>query len=569
MSNYPERNTNNNSRQAAQEQDTPEIVYSYAKKGYRYDLEGKYAQSGENLDEFGNPTKPGSSNTPVVVFDTGNTYVKGKCYDHHQLTQAAKLRYPSATAMVFNARKEIYEAHKDDKRVRFVCHDHPDNDAILSISLASMIMECKGQLPIGSDELLRVANESDTFSFKPGFNFGTLLAKYITTTYEDKRNNNRTFKINAIEECVAMVKEMTRLYGIRVSQIKDPEERKKYTLDSFITEYSTPGTKLYCYDVENSRIIRKMRDEIIQQDKKDEVNFNECLKNKVSLKNRDTQNKDTLDRDFVVPQESLSSDTFEVPLCKRQITNEETKKPLEKSDEKCSVFVYTGSKKPSAGVAARAAQKYDVTIFPKYDLEKGEVTYKIATTNPNVDLGHFGRYIETLIFRENLNKDDSTIQDPKEFKKQRQEFIESIKPLTGSQENKHFTGYDSICGNDPTFFGFKVDKTSNLFSLQNLKGYMTDYFENPKKIKNKDFVNMIGEENIDEIDKLKRPEVYAERQERKAQLEEIKMAEQVADLIVESGLNDKEASQVIEEMVDTNIEEAAYAPAQESNELGD
>ena len=111
--------------------------YSYravAAKGADFLSDPKLNRQEEYIIDPNGERKPSSSNVSVIVLDTGNAHVPGKCYDHHQLSQEAKLKYPSATSMVYAARKEIYEAHKDDKRVRFVCHDHPDNDAILSIS---------------------------------------------------------------------------------------------------------------------------------------------------------------------------------------------------------------------------------------------------------------------------------------------------------------------------------------------------------------------------------------------------------------------------------------------------
>ena len=84
--NNQQRNNNQRNNQGQQRRPLPKdaenlteeekqmiISYGFEKKGFRFDTE---------LDRG----KPSASNTPIVMLDTGNALVPGRCYDHHQLS---------------------------------------------------------------------------------------------------------------------------------------------------------------------------------------------------------------------------------------------------------------------------------------------------------------------------------------------------------------------------------------------------------------------------------------------------------------------------------------------------
>ncbi|MCQ2978178.1 MAG: hypothetical protein MJ245_00060 [Clostridia bacterium] len=498
-------NVRNNQSQNVQEtKQIPTMVYGFAKKGYVFEQEGKYdRQTQDILDENGNVLKPASSNTAVLVCDTGNAYIKGVCYDHHQLSQECKEKYPSATSMISRSAKEIFEAHKDDKRLQLVCHDNPDTDAILSITLARLIIENGGNHIVGEKQIVDCANAADTFTFKTGFNYGTLLAKYIKEEFPQKGSLMQ--KKEAIEHCSDFVEETILELSRMMKEEPDEEKRKAITLDDVADSITAKYSRFYKSFNKEGIKIQKYRKEIIEQDERDKVNFKECMKNKTTLKQRDEV---AGYKDMDIRGGNLGYDEFDINLVKRQLTKEDREKDFETSETPSKVFVYTGTKNPSAGICAKAREQYDVTIIPTYDNLKHDVTIKISSSRDDIDLGHFGRYIESIIYKENLNQANSTIKDKDEFKLVRDTFIDRLKPLDKGNEGKHFTGYEALCGNDPKFFGFRVSDKSTLYSLENIKGYMEDYFADPQKIKRADFEEIIGKDTLDEIGKIKNPEAY-------------------------------------------------------------
>ncbi|MCQ2749369.1 MAG: hypothetical protein MJ246_05265 [Clostridia bacterium] len=204
------------------------ISYGFVKKGFRFDTEL----------EAGKPT---ASNTPVIMLDTGNALVPGRCYDHHQLSQEGKSKFPSATSIIYARGKEVYEANKDNERTKIICHDDPDNDAVLSTYLTQYILKT-GKYPASAKELVRVANESDTFTFKTSFCFGSCLDTLQKELWP-KNRNAFTAKSEAIETMMEFIQEVDYYYAKAKSEEKDPEKKEQISIDKVLGEMLQKGSE--------------------------------------------------------------------------------------------------------------------------------------------------------------------------------------------------------------------------------------------------------------------------------------------------------------------------------------
>ncbi|MCQ2749370.1 MAG: hypothetical protein MJ246_05270 [Clostridia bacterium] len=264
----------------------------------------------------------------------------------------------------------------------------------------------------------------------------------------------------------------------------------------------------------------------------------------MSCKNRDTQQK-MLEDDPYGRYNGLSHDEFNVKLVKKQTTDEEKQKDFESADKSARVFFYTGTKKIPAPVLQKAFENYGVIVYNQYDLETKKVTVKISTNSKDCDLGHLGRYIETKLYKERLDKEESKIKDDQRFEDKKKAFEDRLRPLPESRRRSHFTGLDSICGTDPTFTGFTVDSTSNLYELDNVKTLMKEYFEDPHKVKKQNFIEEIGKDNYEEILKQKYPADYKEVEESK---------EIVEDLDTEKTVSSNDVPDISDQIETPNVE---------------
>ena len=180
-----------------------------------------------------------------------------------------------------------------------------------------------------------------------------------------------------------------------------------------------------------------------------------------------------------------------------------------------------GKTLPSLGTLDRLCEGLGISIFDFFNFDTKKVTVKISTNSKDCDLGHLGRYIETELYKERLDADESKIKDERRFEDKKKAFEDRLRPLPESRRRSHFTGLDSICGTDPTFTGFTVDSTSNLYELDSVKSLMKAYFEDPHKIKKQDFIDEIGVDAYEDILKKKYPADYKKGEQASEIVEDI------------------------------------------------
>lgn len=538
--NNQQRNNNQRNNQGQQRRPLPKdaenlteeekqmiISYGFEKKGFRFDTE---------LDRG----KPSASNTPIVMLDTGNALVPGRCYDHHQLSQENKSKYPSATSIIYAKGKELYDINQGNERTKIICHDDPDNDAILSSYLTQYILR-NGKFPASVKELVRVANESDTFTFKTSFCFGSCLDALQKELWP-KGRNAFTAKIEAMETLMSFCQEVEYYYAKAKFEEKDPEKKDQISIDKVLSDMLQKGSEYQRRSGGNWRALNKIRDQVTQTNRGYEDLYREIKGTEMSCKNRDAQ-QSMLEDDPYGRRSGLSHDEFSVKLVKKQTTEEEKQQDFESSEKSTRVFFYTGTKKIPAPVLQKAFENYGVVVYNQYDLETKKVTVKISTNSKDCDLGHLGRYIETELYKERLDRDESKIKDDRQFEDKKQAFESRLRPLPESRRRTHFTGLDSICGTDPTFTGFTVDSTSNLYELDRVKQLMKEYFEDPHKVKKQDFIDAIGKDNYEDILKQKYPADYKDVEEAREVSENIDgertvQSEEVPDIADQSGVKD-------------------------------
>lgn len=295
----------------------PKIGYGVLEKGNEYSR-SRYA-------------KPDSSNAASIILDTGKDLIKGRCYDHHQLSQEDKARFPSATSMVYEYAQDIYDVNKaaidNGQRIDLVCHDFPDTDAILSVVLAKQILENGGELPVGAEQLVRYANESDTFTFKPGFGFGAMLTTIINEEYPKARSFMQ--KKDAIDTCVCFTETILEEYQKLVAKEQDPEKRAEIDFDSTLASMMDQRSDYRRRQQANWRYFNKCKDQI---DKKTLTSIKAMrnLINDLSSKGSEYNNGEITARDknsknAFASQDHIGYEIFDVRLCKKQLTKEEPK----------------------------------------------------------------------------------------------------------------------------------------------------------------------------------------------------------------------------------------------------
>ncbi|MCQ2911002.1 MAG: hypothetical protein MJ244_02335 [Clostridia bacterium] len=555
----------------------PQIGYGLLDKGVEYSTS--------------NYLKAPSSNTKSIVFDTGKSYIPGACYDHHQLSEEEQVLYPSATAMVYAYADEIYKLNKDaidnGMKINLVCHENPDPDAILSVALAKYVLEHEGELPACAKDIVKHANESDTFTFKPGFNFGSLLKTIIQE--ENKNTRNIMQKKEAIDTCVSFVELMIEQYDKQLERTQSEEAAKNLNLNGTLKTMMKPSSR-YRQESKaaaaNWRYFNKIEDTIKKKTTDSIAAFDTMVDNQSSrdaeYNNGEMKARDQITRTCSHTMSQIASyELIDVNLCKAQITKEDQEKEFESAVVPSNVFIYTGSKPFDPVMDLRAKENFDVTIIPKYDYEKGFVTIKISSQVEGLNLGHFGRYIESLMYQENLDKSKSPLSGDA-FKRRKEGFIKSLKPYDEEHKDKHYTTFESKCGTGQTFFGYSAKLDSNLAQLTYLTQAMKDYFEEPHKINQEEFEEIVGKENIDEVNKIVRGEHKQEVKKKKTiiytnsskTVQKIErpikktFEEKVAEEIVDANIDEEDIDNILNDVLDENpdLGEDLGDPSFESDE---